>query len=104
MIAVPEPGQPPGAPGVLHGWRSKVRAAVRYSVQRSQLRLTVPITLVAGAVLIMVNMGGMLMHGRIDVGVCVTCAIDFVVPFLALNLGLLLLLRMPRGYPPPLSR
>ena len=55
-----------------------------------------PIALVAGAVLSMVNMGGMLMHGRIDLGVCVSCAIDFLVPFLALNLAMLLLLWVPR--------
>ena len=65
-------------------------------MQRAQLRLTVPIALVAGVVLSMVNMGGMLMHGRIDLGVCVSCAIDFLVPFLALNLAMLLLLWVPR--------
>lgn len=73
----------------------RLRAGLRYCLQRPQLRLTVPIALVAGVVLSVVNMGGMLMHGRIDFGVCVSCAIDFVVPFVALNLGLLMLLRLP---------
>jgi hypothetical protein len=41
-------------------------------------------------------MGGMLMHGKIDLGVCLSCAADFLVPFVALNLGLLMLLRLPR--------
>jgi anti-sigma factor RsiW len=77
------------------GWPQEARAALRWCLQTAQLRLTVPITLIAGAVLSVVNMGGMLMHGRIDLGVCVSCAIDFLVPFLALNLGLLMLLRLP---------
>jgi hypothetical protein len=50
---------------------------------------------VTGVVLSLVNMGGMLLRGRIDLGVCVSCAMDFLVPFVALNLGLLLLLRIP---------
>jgi uncharacterized membrane protein len=58
--------------------------------------LTLPIAVIAGVVLSLVNMGGMLMHGKIDLGVCVSCAIDFLVPFLALNLGLLMLLWLPR--------
>jgi hypothetical protein len=41
-------------------------------------------------------MGGMLMHGRIDLGVCLSCAVDFLVPFVALNLALLMLLRVRR--------
>jgi hypothetical protein len=50
---------------------------------------------VTGVVLSFVNMGGMLMHGKIDLGVCLSCAMDFLVPFVALNLGLLLLARVP---------
>jgi hypothetical protein len=62
----------------------------------------VPIALVTGVVLSLVNMGGMLVHGRIDLGVCVSCALDFLVPFLALNLGLLMLLWAPRHRRPPM--
>jgi hypothetical protein len=43
----------------------------------------------------------MLMHGKIDLGVCMSCALDFLVPFLALNLGLLMLLWAPRRQRPP---
>jgi anti-sigma factor RsiW len=81
----------------------EARAAVRWCLQKPRLRLTLPIALIAGLVLSFVNMGGMLMHGRIDAGVCVSCAIDFVVPFLALNLGLLMLLWVPRRRQPPLA-
>ena len=83
------------------GWSREARSALRWCLQRPQLTLTLPIALVTGVVLSMVNMGGMLMHGKIDLGVCVSCAIDFLVPFLALNLGLLMLLWVPRRRHPP---
>jgi anti-sigma factor RsiW len=88
----------PRAAGERSGirWRREARSALRWCLQRPQLRLTLPIAVVAGVVLSLANMGGMLMHGRIDLGVCVSCAIDFLVPFLALNLGLLMLLWVPR--------
>jgi hypothetical protein len=77
-------------------WSHEARSALGWCLHGSQLRLTLPIAVAAGVVLSLVNMGGMLMQGRIDVGVCLSCAIDFLVPFLALNLGLLMLLWVPR--------
>lgn len=59
------------------------------------MRLTVPIALIAGIVLSLVNMGGLLMHGRVEIGVCISCTIDFLVPFLPFNLALLTLLWLP---------
>src|SRR5262249_27344437 len=44
--------------GAMERWPEAVRAAGRWCLQRAQLRLTVPIALVAGVVLSMVNMGG----------------------------------------------
>jgi anti-sigma factor RsiW len=88
-------GKPRGDHG-LSRWRRGVAAGLHWCLQPRQLRLTVPIAVVAGVVLSLVNMGGMLMHGRIDLGVCLSCAVDFLVPFLALNLGLLMLLWVPR--------
>jgi hypothetical protein len=73
---------------------------VRWCLRPPQLRLTLPIALLTGVVLSLVNMGGMLMHGKIDLGVCMSCALDFLVPFLALNLGLLMLLWAPRRQGP----
>jgi anti-sigma factor RsiW len=93
-----------GEPDRDHGlsrWRRGVAAGLRWCLQRRQLRLTVPIAVVAGVVLSLVNMGGMLMHGRIDLGVCLSCAMDFLVPFLALNLALVMLLWVPRHRTPP---
>ena len=51
----------------------RLRAAVRYCRQRSQLRLTVPTALLVGAALTLVNQGGMLLNGDIDVGMCAVC-------------------------------
>jgi hypothetical protein len=96
LTVLPGPGQPSARQPILTHRSQEIRAALRWCLQRPQLRFTVPIALVAGVVLILVNMGGTLMHGKIDLGVCVSCAMDFLVPFLALNVGLLMLLRLPR--------
>lgn len=93
LAVVPGSGQRP--PAKRSRWPQEVRAAFRWCLQSRQLRLTVPIALIAGVVLSMVNMGGMLMHGRIDLGVCLSCTVDFLVPFLALNLALMMLLWLP---------
>jgi hypothetical protein len=86
--------QPSRGRGVA-SWPSAAQAAFRYCLSRSQLALTLPITIVAGVVLTVVNMGGMLARGRIDVGMCLMCATDFLVPFIAVNLVLLMVLRAP---------
>jgi anti-sigma factor RsiW len=111
LSLVPGAISPARGDGALERWPEAARTALRWCLQPRQLRLTVPIAVVAGVVLSLVNMGGMLMHGKIDLGVCLSCAADFLVPFLALNLGLLMLLRLPgrrrtissRGGTPPLA-
>jgi anti-sigma factor RsiW len=101
LSLVPGPSRQTRGDRAIGQWQHSARAALQWCLRPRQLRLTVPIALVTGAVLSLVNMGGMLMHGKIDVGVCVSCALDFVVPFLALNLGLLMLLWAPRRRRPP---
>jgi hypothetical protein len=101
LSLVPGPSRATRGDGTLEEWPPAARAALRWCLRPRQLRLTVPIALVTGVVLSLVNMGGMLMHGKIDLGVCVSCGIDFLVPFLALNLGLLMLLWAPRRPRPP---
>jgi anti-sigma factor RsiW len=96
LTLIPSAGKAPASGRTVKRWPTEIRAALRWCLQVPQLRLTLPIALIAGAVLSLVNMGGMLTRGRIDLGVCVSCAIDFLVPFLALNLGLLMLLWVPR--------
>lgn len=72
------------------------RAAVRYCLRRSQLRLTVPAGLLVGAALSLLNQGGMLLHGEIDVGMCAICSLDFLLPFVAMNVVLVTATRLPR--------
>jgi hypothetical protein len=102
LSLVPGSSRPTRGDEALERWPPAARAALRWCLRPRQLRLTVPIALVTGVVLSLVNMGGMLVHGRIDLGVCVSCALDFLVPFLALNLGLLMLLWAPRHRRPPM--
>jgi anti-sigma factor RsiW len=71
------------------------RTAIRYCAKRRVLRLTVPIALLAGVVLTLVNQNGMVFRGHIDLGMCAMCAMDFVIPFVALNVVLLLVMRPP---------
>jgi anti-sigma factor RsiW len=68
--------------------RARVRLAVPAKWLGARLRLTVPLALLVGAVLTMVNQGGMLFAGRIDLRMCAICGLNFVLPFLALNLAL----------------
>ena len=76
-------------------WPDRARAALRYCCQPAQLRVTLPIAVLVGIALSFVNMGGTLLHGRIDLAVCVMCATDILVPFLALNVVLLMIVRAP---------
>jgi hypothetical protein len=77
-------------------WPDRARAALAYCCQRPQLRVTVPIAVLVGIALSFVNMGGTLLHGRIDLAVCVMCATDILVLFVALNAVLLMIVRAPR--------
>ena len=101
ILTVARAGDGPAGDRARSRWRRSTAAGIRWCLDKRQLRITLPIGLGAGVVLSLVNMGGMLMHGRIDLGVCVSCAMDFLVPFLALNLGLLLFLWLPRRGRPP---
>ena len=95
LSVVGRPGQP-RADDLSRGSRSqRAQAALGYCLRRPQLRLTLPLALLAGAILTLVNMGGQLMDGRIDLGMCAMCAADFLVPFIALNVALLVLWRTP---------
>jgi hypothetical protein len=76
--------------------RSRLRAAVAYCLRRSQLRYTVPIGLFVGVALSLANKGAMLMEGRIDFAMCVVCALDFLLPFVAMNVLLLWVTKLAR--------
>jgi hypothetical protein len=53
------------------------------------MRVTFPIAIVLGVALSLVNQGGMLLSGDIDLRMCVICALNFLLPLAALNLLLL---------------
>jgi hypothetical protein len=88
--------RPSMRPAVGDRWRDRARAALAYCCRRPQLRVTAPIALVVGIALSFVNQGGMLLDGRIDFRMCVMCATDVLVPFVALNVVLLMIVRAPR--------
>jgi hypothetical protein len=65
------------------------REACALCLQRRNLRRTLPIALVVGVVLTLINQGGVLAAGHATTGTWVRCALNFVVPFLVSNAGLL---------------
>jgi anti-sigma factor RsiW len=71
------PGRPRSPLSVMH-----------YCLRGTQLRLTLPLAVIAGAALSLINQWDMIFNGRLTLGMCGSCAMNFVVPFLALNLAL----------------
>jgi hypothetical protein len=99
LTAVPDPGPDAlGQTAAAHRahsiWRSIPRALVDYCLRRPQLRLTLPLGLSLGIALSLINKGYMIFNGHVDAEMCAVCALDFVIPFVALNVGLLLATRV----------
>jgi anti-sigma factor RsiW len=99
LTVVPDPGpdvvgQTATAPRERSTWRSIPRALLAYCLRRPQLRLTLPLGLSLGIALSLINKGYMIFNGRVDAEMCAVCALDFVIPFVALNVGLLLAIRV----------
>ena len=67
------------------GWRG----ALAYCARRDHLRRTVRIALVVGVVLTAINQLDVLLAGDATATTFVKCALNFVVPFVVSNLGLL---------------
>ena len=87
-------GQAVAAPPAGSTWRSIPRALLDYCLRRPQLRLTLPLGLALGIALSLINKGYMIFNGRVDAEMCAVCALDLVIPFVALNVGLLLATRV----------
>jgi hypothetical protein len=68
---------------------SRVRDACAFCLQRRNLRRTLRIALVVGVVLTLINQGGVIAAGHASTATWVRCALNFVVPFLVSNAGLL---------------
>jgi hypothetical protein len=69
----------------MRGWR----AALAYCRRREHLRKTIPIALVVGIVLTSINQLDVILSGDAAAGTGVKCGMNFVVPFIVSNLGLL---------------
>jgi hypothetical protein len=71
------------------GKGAAVREACAFCLQRHNLRRTLRIALVVGVVLTLINQGGVIFAGHATATTWVRCALNFVVPFLVSNAGLL---------------
>jgi hypothetical protein len=67
----------------------RTRSALRYCAQREHLRRTVKIALVVGLVLTGINEGDVIAAGHTTVATSVKIVLNFCVPFVVSNLGLL---------------
>ena len=63
--------------------------AVAYCLQRRNLRRTVRIALVVGAILTLINQGTVIAGGDATAATWLRCGLNFLVPFLVSNAGLL---------------
>jgi hypothetical protein len=75
----------PSETSALH----RVREACAYCLQGRNLWRTVRIALVVGVILTLINQSGVLFAGHATTITWVRCALNFVVPFLVSNAGLL---------------
>jgi hypothetical protein len=72
-------------------------ALLGYCVRWTQLRLTLSLALLVGIALSLINQGDMIFSGHDALlAICLTCAPNFVVPFLAINAALLIAGRLAR--------
>jgi hypothetical protein len=66
-----------------------VREACAFCLQRHNLRRTLRIAFVVGVILTVINQSGVIASGDATAATWVRCALNFVVPFLVSNAGLL---------------
>jgi hypothetical protein len=83
----PHSTSPEGSVGAGRG--SVVREALAFCLQRRNLSRTIPIALVVGVVLTLINQGSVIADGHATVATWARCALNFIVPFLVSNAGLL---------------
>lgn len=65
------------------------REALAYCLRREHLRRTTRIALVVGLLLTAVNQGAVIIGGDASTGTWVRSAVNFLIPFVVSNLGLL---------------
>jgi hypothetical protein len=75
--------------GADRGVLVAVREAYAFCLQRRNVRRTLRIALVVGVVLTLINQGGVIAAGHATTATWVRCGLNFLVPFLVSNAGLL---------------
>jgi hypothetical protein len=78
-------GPKAGAPVAAGRWRT----AIAYCFRREHLRRTLRIALVVGIVLTTINQLDVILSGDATTFTWIKCGMNFVVPFIVSNLGLL---------------
>jgi hypothetical protein len=63
--------------------------AVAYCAQPRNLRRTIAIAIIVGIILTLINQGSVIAAGHATAATWVRCALNFIVPFLVSNAGLL---------------
>lgn len=80
---------PEGEAAAARGWRAALLERCRYCGRSENLRATTRIALAVGLVLTAINEGDTLAAGDLGVGLAVKIPLNFIVPFIVSNLGLL---------------
>ncbi len=69
--------------------RARTADALAYCLRPSNLRRTTLIAIVVGVVLTAINQGAIIVGGDATTATWIRCALNFIVPFLVSNAGLL---------------
>ena len=77
-MRVSGPANPQGVAGVL-----------RYCATPRNLRRTISIALLVGVLLTAINQGSVILAGHVDTMTWIRCGLNFLIPFLVSNAGLL---------------
>jgi len=77
------------SPGRQPGLVRQIRDAVGYCLAPVRLRRTIAIALVVGTILSSIILGDMIIDGGATVATAVKAGLNYVVPFVVSNLGLL---------------
>jgi hypothetical protein len=73
----------------MTGVLASAREACAFCLQRHNLRRTTRIAAVVGVLLSLINQGSLIFAGNATTGTWVRCGLNFLVPFLVSNAGLL---------------
>jgi hypothetical protein len=72
-----------------NSWSTAIHEAIRICIQREHLRRTVRIALVVGTILTLINQADVIIRGDATALTWVKAALNYCVPFIVSNLGLL---------------